>query len=261
MKKKILSLCLLCGLLCLSSVAQVGATSYSASAEATGWVFFYNPDFGLDIERLTIQDNKPGPTPPVAAAVSHQFEYDESYCNIEATGTTTLLKVTGEIIGGEVEAKALSHYERNFTHVSQILISYDYYLYCQNSDSGPGHASGTVSTKVQLIDKTNSSVIWSHNLDEYGFTPPPEPQFIAGTMEAILPLITGHEYSLSTDVSLRFSAVGGPVGTILERRVYGTAYISDLSVSAVPLPGAVLLLGAGLGRLAIYSRRKMNAKN
>jgi hypothetical protein len=35
----------------------------------------------------------------------------------------------------------------------------------------------------------------------------------------------------------------------------------NVTTSPVPLPGTVLLFGAGLGRLAIYRRRKMNAKN
>jgi hypothetical protein len=34
-----------------------------------------------------------------------------------------------------------------------------------------------------------------------------------------------------------------------------------LDGSPVPLPSAILLLGAGLGRLVLYRRRKMNAKN
>jgi hypothetical protein len=39
----------------------------------------------------------------------------------------------------------------------------------------------------------------------------------------------------------------------------GTAFATI--PSTVPLPGAVILLGAGLGRLALYSRRKLTAKN
>jgi hypothetical protein len=43
----------------------------------------------------------------------------------------------------------------------------------------------------------------------------------------------------------------------------GHATVSNISVttSPVPLPGPVLLLGAGLGRLAIYRRGKMTNKN
>jgi hypothetical protein len=44
---------------------------------------------------------------------------------------------------------------------------------------------------------------------------------------------------------------------------HGQIMISNISVSSsiVPLPGAVLLLGTGLGGLAIYSLRKLTAKS
>jgi hypothetical protein len=41
--------------------------------------------------------------------------------------------------------------------------------------------------------------------------------------------------------------------------IYGVVEVANSS--PVPLPGAVLLLGAGLGRLALFSRRKLTAKN
>ncbi len=269
MKKNILLVGMLFGLFCLTSEAQAGAISYSkngysATAAASGYTTMFDPLFGAYGDSLVIQDNNLDPNPPVSASVKYKFPGSApdllpgGDADATASGNISLLEVNGSIYGGVVAAQALIHHEREFwANFPELAFSCDYYLYAEKKPSvGPGIASGQVNTAVTLFDETASSTSWTHNLEKNGSITFPEDELpITGAIDEVFPLIIGHTYSLSVDLSLDFWASGD------DRLVFGTARISNsLVFSAVPLPATLGLVAWGLLSLGVHCGTRRHLK-
>lgn len=268
MEKRVLFLSLFCGLFCLSTLASASASSYSASVSVTG--FELDP-LWQEYVPSTIENNDPGPNPPVSAALQHKFFLPNGvlswgFSDLKAEGSNSLLRVTGYSEGGEIASKAKSNYETDFlANYSRLKLSYNYYLWCfELPDIGYGVAWGNVYTNVTLFDKTDNLVAWSHKLTKNGSAIFEEDLLpITGKIEELLSLSSGHNYSLTVGVSLDYVIYGdwNYETSGFFRKIYGEAYISNLSLSPVPLPSTIILFGVGLGQLVLHNRRKRTAAN
>jgi len=124
-------------------------------------------------------------------------------------------------------------------------------------------SSGDITPLTYAFTVSSTSTIWGNILNEGGF-------FDGSTQTGTSPLTVKLEDSLggvlaflTADSSLTAGTVTLSADTVYQLVVSGTitgstggAYALSFGVSAVPLPGALLLFGSGLLGLAAFGRRR-----
>jgi hypothetical protein len=135
-----------------------------------------------------------------------------------------------------------------------------------NPHSGTYNATTFYTPTLQFLVQNISTTpgqsytvgFWLSNGDSY-----PDNEFVARWDGETKISLLNQDYNFPDYTYYSYTGVATGNSTTIGFGFYNIAWFDfdDVSANAVPLPGAVVLLGAGLGRLAIYRRRKMNAKN
>jgi hypothetical protein len=181
-------------------------------------------------------------------------------------GTGLSLMETGITQVSESQLKIFAHLigtasggnlSQNATTDAVLSLSYLGDSSCYPGQVPGGYAydmNGTYTYTIKLIEDTGPSLentSWKFNFNSQSITLnlPTGALESSGSGSIGIQFIGGWGYDEVTG-----QGTGGGSGSIHFN-------IEQAGQSAVPLPGAVLLLGAGLGRLALYRRRKLTAKN
>lgn len=226
--KKLFALSTVIGILGWTVVASANPISYTDT-------HYYASARILHIDGVPEGSVQEGSQPPVEVHLS--FPYSGSANVVIPNNSNLYADVANNSLLIDSESIPRSTY-RFTADFPQISISYDYHItvYAYAGFTGYGSASGEILSS--LFDITDNMMVWYFNPKLTAYYNDGE-KSTTEIISKLLDLVDGHAYELRLDIASVYARANLADAN-------GHVSIDNIVVDAIPLPGAMLLLGSGL---------------